>query len=971
MFSNQNKPLQEKTPVENQAKYLVNLFTVNGTINLEVGEKNLNALNSYQILGLSPTATMQEIKSRYRSLSKFFHSDTTKFDTEIAKIIFQRVKEAGTIQPVTPETIYTQEMVEEYILSGKSTLITDAEFHAIDYDTQNMIIQFLTRCNCDESTCDPNDKSHLRSSIDSSIIKSKVEKYILSGKSTLITATEFHAIDYDTQNMVIQFLTSCKCDESTCDPNDKFNIRSSIERSIIKSKIENHMTGITAIMNDLQILPQQKYELLSKINQEVQSFVNDAKSKGLTADVDALIFYLSACLPHLQQLVQQPAGAASSPLQDTNQEILFNKRSELMGLKLIYNKIEGKLTPIEFIAFKKLNGEEQKILAILLGQEILGAPLSLESKEMTRILIDIAKGRLEIIQNFIASELKKYFNHIADLLNAQHLTAHKKLEQLRGIALLVQSFIANHIGNGVDQDLQQLGNYLNDRMNLLAQITQHITTMMKIVNSTKINEQEKLNALINFKSTVESLLSHQIGQGMDKDLNFLRIFLDRNIGIIQARNEVQGYFVHIRQLFDQDTLIPYHKLEQLNVLVPSVQQFITSKKGLSTDVDQDLQRLNSYLSERIKVHTQLTQYINSIFQIMNSTSSTQEKWQSLMTLKSAVDSWVPNQMGHGADKDLVFLKSLLNEKSEQIRIQAQDQDKINAFYTRMTEIAALLTPTQSQKLKALQHLQAEIAQFAQNNPTGMTQQDLETLNTQLLALIAKITPLADQESGMEIIYSAYTPISLGVFNALTPKEQVELATIIGEQHSNRTIDPSVAEINQNFITSYIALAEQRLALAPQQQPSSVQHQPSIPICSPYPRGPVSLSSAPTPFTETPREPAQPDCVNAAIPPQEEKRRAIVEQLTAYKRQIDADLAHEKEYDFFSFGVSKKLKQAAVRKILEHLKTNFSIENLGLTLKDKEAVEDGKLRDIVSQIPGYDEAIRKATEDSTKNTNRPQ
>ena len=163
----------------------------------------------------------------------------------------------------------------------------------------------------------------------------------------------------------------------------------------------------------------------------------------------------------------------------------------------------------------------------------------------------------------------------------------------------------------------------------------------------------------------------------------------------------------------------------------------------------------------------------------------------------------------------------------------------------------------------------------------------------------------------------------------------------------------------------------------------LQPAPAPQYIQPQPVGPQKQPAASPTFFAPPVARAQPRQQDVAVlqalgqekaremAKQLETKQKFVSLLNEYKSQIEADLAHEKEYDFFRFGVSKKWKKEAVRKVLEHLETNFSIENLGLTLADKEALEDGKLRDIVSQIPGYDEAIRKATDDPKKSTNRPQ
>lgn len=50
--------------------------------------------NYYDLLGLSPTASMQQIRRAYRELSKLYHPDTTELPAAIATSKFQALNEA-------------------------------------------------------------------------------------------------------------------------------------------------------------------------------------------------------------------------------------------------------------------------------------------------------------------------------------------------------------------------------------------------------------------------------------------------------------------------------------------------------------------------------------------------------------------------------------------------------------------------------------------------------------------------------------------------------------------------------------------------------------------------------------------------------------------------------------------------------------------------------------------------------------
>ncbi|MDX2213310.1 MAG: J domain-containing protein [Oculatellaceae cyanobacterium bins.114] len=52
------------------------------------------ASNYYQVLGLTPSASVQQIRRTYRELSKLYHPDTTELPDAIATAKFQRLNEA-------------------------------------------------------------------------------------------------------------------------------------------------------------------------------------------------------------------------------------------------------------------------------------------------------------------------------------------------------------------------------------------------------------------------------------------------------------------------------------------------------------------------------------------------------------------------------------------------------------------------------------------------------------------------------------------------------------------------------------------------------------------------------------------------------------------------------------------------------------------------------------------------------------
>lgn len=61
-------------------------------------DSNDSPKNHYELLGIKPTATPQEIRRAYRELSKLYHPDTTELSSAIATKKFQALNEAyGTL----------------------------------------------------------------------------------------------------------------------------------------------------------------------------------------------------------------------------------------------------------------------------------------------------------------------------------------------------------------------------------------------------------------------------------------------------------------------------------------------------------------------------------------------------------------------------------------------------------------------------------------------------------------------------------------------------------------------------------------------------------------------------------------------------------------------------------------------------------------------------------------------------------
>ncbi|NJM96279.1 MAG: J domain-containing protein [Phormidesmis sp. RL_2_1] len=54
----------------------------------------LNGPNYYELLGLKPNASVQDIRRAYRDLSKLYHPDTTQLESAIATVKFQALNEA-------------------------------------------------------------------------------------------------------------------------------------------------------------------------------------------------------------------------------------------------------------------------------------------------------------------------------------------------------------------------------------------------------------------------------------------------------------------------------------------------------------------------------------------------------------------------------------------------------------------------------------------------------------------------------------------------------------------------------------------------------------------------------------------------------------------------------------------------------------------------------------------------------------
>ena len=67
--------------------------------------------NHYQLLGVNPTASAQDIRRAYRELSKLYHPDTTELPDEIATQKFQALNEAyGTLSNPEQRLTYDQQI---------------------------------------------------------------------------------------------------------------------------------------------------------------------------------------------------------------------------------------------------------------------------------------------------------------------------------------------------------------------------------------------------------------------------------------------------------------------------------------------------------------------------------------------------------------------------------------------------------------------------------------------------------------------------------------------------------------------------------------------------------------------------------------------------------------------------------------------------------------------------------------------
>ncbi|MEL6604747.1 MAG: J domain-containing protein [Cyanobacteria bacterium J06614_10] len=55
---------------------------------------NSTISNYYDLLGLRPNASVQDIRRAYRDLSKLYHPDTTELESAIATVKFQALNEA-------------------------------------------------------------------------------------------------------------------------------------------------------------------------------------------------------------------------------------------------------------------------------------------------------------------------------------------------------------------------------------------------------------------------------------------------------------------------------------------------------------------------------------------------------------------------------------------------------------------------------------------------------------------------------------------------------------------------------------------------------------------------------------------------------------------------------------------------------------------------------------------------------------
>ncbi|NEQ51202.1 MAG: J domain-containing protein, partial [Leptolyngbya sp. SIO3F4] len=67
--------------------------------------------NHYQLLGVKPTASAQDIRRAYRELSKLYHPDTTELSSAIATQKFQELNEAyGVLSNPEQRLTYDQKI---------------------------------------------------------------------------------------------------------------------------------------------------------------------------------------------------------------------------------------------------------------------------------------------------------------------------------------------------------------------------------------------------------------------------------------------------------------------------------------------------------------------------------------------------------------------------------------------------------------------------------------------------------------------------------------------------------------------------------------------------------------------------------------------------------------------------------------------------------------------------------------------
>lgn len=67
--------------------------------------------NHYQLLGVKPTASAQDIRRAYRELSKLYHPDTTELSSEVATRKFQALNEAyGVLANPEQRLIYDEKI---------------------------------------------------------------------------------------------------------------------------------------------------------------------------------------------------------------------------------------------------------------------------------------------------------------------------------------------------------------------------------------------------------------------------------------------------------------------------------------------------------------------------------------------------------------------------------------------------------------------------------------------------------------------------------------------------------------------------------------------------------------------------------------------------------------------------------------------------------------------------------------------